>query len=90
LDAAQAEALLHAHPDANVLPDVAADFLRRILDNLDAIRPHLDQIAKQHGEEILEAHRRVRTAARVKGVSYRVEPQLPPDVLGIYIYLPKA
>ena len=22
-------------------------------------------------------------------VPYRVEPQLPPDVLGIYVYLPK-
>jgi len=30
----------------------------------------------------------VRTAARMQGVSCRVEPQLPPDVLGIFVYLP--
>jgi hypothetical protein len=39
-------------------------------------------------DELLDAHRRVRTAAATKGVRYRVEPQLPPDVLGIYVYLP--
>ena len=27
-------------------------------------------------------------ASRQQGVSYRVEQQLPPDVLSIYIYLP--
>jgi hypothetical protein len=46
-------------------------------------------MAKARGEELLEAHRRVRQAAKMKDVSYRVEPQLPPDVLGIYVYLPK-
>ncbi len=32
--------------------------------------------------------RRVRAAAQQRGVRYGVEPQLPLDVLGIYIYLP--
>ncbi|NVM23238.1 MAG: hypothetical protein HWN68_15820 [Desulfobacterales bacterium] len=39
-------------------------------------------------EELLQAHRRVRTAARLRGLRYKVEPHLPPDVLGIYVYLP--
>jgi hypothetical protein len=30
----------------------------------------------------------VRTAASIKGLRCRVEPHLPPDVLGIYVYLP--
>jgi hypothetical protein len=88
LDAAQAEALLHAHPDDNVTPDVAADFLRRILEHFDTIRPHLDRVATQRGEELLDAHRRVRQASRIKNVRYSVEPHLPPDVLGVYVYLP--
>jgi len=88
LDTTQAEVLLQAQPEANVLPDQATHFLRVVIDGFEAVRPHLDHVAKQHGEELLDAHRRVRTAARVKGVSYRVEPQLPPDVLGMYIYLP--
>jgi len=29
-----------------------------------------------------------RTAVRLRGLRYKVEPHLPPDVLGIYVYLP--
>ncbi|MBW1933629.1 MAG: hypothetical protein JRI96_18750 [Deltaproteobacteria bacterium] len=43
---------------------------------------------RHYAEAVLQAHRRVRTAARRKGIRYRVEPHLPPDVLGIYVYLP--
>ena len=43
---------------------------------------------QDRAEELLQAHRRVRTAARIKGLRYRVEPDLPPDILGIYVYLP--
>jgi len=39
---------------------------------------------------LLDAHRRVRIAARETNVSHRVEPQLPCDVLGVYVYLPKG
>jgi len=53
-----------------------------------AERQARDDAARVRGEELLDAHRRVRAAARQTGVSHRVEPQLPPDVLGIYIYLP--
>jgi hypothetical protein len=48
----------------------------------------LDALAARRGEELLAAHRRVRTAARLRGIQQRVEPQIPPDVLGIYIFLP--
>jgi hypothetical protein len=37
---------------------------------------------------LLDAHQRVRLATRTRNVRYRVEPQLPPDILGIYIFLP--
>jgi superfamily II DNA or RNA helicase len=90
LSPAQAEALMDAAPEANVAPDQATHFLQRVLDGFDALRPHLERSARDRGEELLDAHRRVRTASRAKGVSHRVEPQLPPDVLGIYTYLPKA
>jgi superfamily II DNA or RNA helicase len=86
----KAEALLQAKPEANVAPDQAAHFLRSVLDGFDILRPHLEECARERGAELLEAHRRVRTASRTKGVSHRVEPQLPPDILGVYIYLPKV
>jgi hypothetical protein len=82
--------LLMAQPDANVHAEQARDFLQKVLDGFEALRPYLNKVAVQRGEALLEQHRRVRTAVRWQGVSQRVEPQLPPDVLGIYIYLPKA
>ena len=47
-----------------------------------------EQIAHQRGEELLQAHQRARRAAKIRNVRYRVEAQLPPDVFGIYVYLP--
>ena len=52
------------------------------------VRPHLEQAAIQRGEELLDAHQRVRRASKVRNIRYRMEPQLPPDMLGIYVYLP--
>lgn len=83
-----AERLLGATPDANIAPDQARHFLRQVIDGLDALSPKLDEVAEQRGRELLDAHRRVRAAAVAKGVRHRVEPQLPPDVLGVYVYLP--
>lgn len=90
LDSEQAEQLLLAQPDANVQPDQATHFVEQILGAFDHIHPHLNEVAQQHGQELLDAHSRVRAAMREKGISHRVEPQLPPDVLGIYLYLPSA
>jgi hypothetical protein len=85
-----AEELLKTIPSGNITPDRIQHFLRLVLDDFSPLRPRLEEMAKARGEELLEAHRRVRQAARMRDVSYRVEPQLPPDVLGVYVYLPKA
>jgi superfamily II DNA or RNA helicase len=90
LDSTVAEVLLQAEPEANVKASMASEFVSRVTNDFDWLRPHLEDVAWHRGRELLEAHRRVRTASRRTGVSYRVEPKLPPDVLGIYIYLPKS
>ena len=46
-----------------------------------------DLLAKR-SDALLDAHRRVRQATRTTGVSQHIEPQLPVDVLGVYVYLP--
>lgn len=84
----EAEALLQAQPDANLAPQQATQFVRRALDGMAALEAPLNEIAKRQGTELLEAHRRVRTAARLRGVRYSVQPQLPSDVLGIYVLVP--
>lgn len=82
------EKLLQAVPDANIAPEQATQFLQKVVDGFGAIAPELDRVAKERGEALLEAHRRVRTQSGRKGLTYRVEPKLPPDVLGMYVYLP--
>lgn len=86
--ATDAEALLEAIPDDNVPDDVARNFVQKAIDDFDRVRPRLDQLARERGKELLAAHQRVRHAARRTGVKYDIEPQLPPDVLGLYVYLP--
>ena len=90
LEESEAEGLLSALPDGNIAPEQASDFVQRVLEGIESLRAHLDEAAKLRGEELLESHQRVRQASRIRNVRYRVEPQLPPDVLGIYIFLPAS
>ena len=82
------EELLAARPDANVAPEQAGAFVRAVTDGWAHLAPHLDEAARERGDRLLEAHRRVRDAARRKGVRFQVRPHLPPDALGIYVLLP--
>jgi hypothetical protein len=88
LDESAAEALLHAEPNANILHEQAATFVQRVVEGFASLQSHLDEVAHRRADALHEAHRRVRTAARMRGVSYQVKPQLPPDILGIFVYLP--
>jgi len=83
-----AESLLTAEPDENVNDDVARTFVRKVLDNLGPIQGRLDVLAYEHGKELLAAHRRVRQAIQRRGMKETIEPQLPADILGLYVYLP--
>ena len=85
---AEAEKLIGLKPDANVPPDIAVHQLVSVTDHLLGMIPKLDEFARTRGQQLLEAHRRVRSAAGAKG-SYRIDHS-PPDVLGIYIFLPVA
>lgn len=86
----EAETLLGAEPSANTPPEIAVDHLRRAIDGCATLRERLNEKVLQRGEELLDAHRRVRTAARITGVRYKVEPQLPGDLLGVYVFLPQG
>ena len=90
LPAEAVSALLAAEPSANIAPEQAAFFLKKVTGGVTALAPKLDALAAERGEALLEAHRRVRTAARMRGVSYEVRAHLPPDLLGIYVLLPEG
>lgn len=88
LDPAAAESLLAAQPAANIEPEQAKLFVSRVLEGFDLLAPALEKEAFRRAGLLLDAHRRLRAAARLRKVTYHVEPKLPPDVLGIYVYLP--
>lgn len=88
LNEVDAEALLRATPSANIPEKQKADAVQRVIDAyIDHLEPYIIEVAERHGEDLLEAHRRVRDAGRSRG-QYTIEPQLPPDVMGIYVFLP--
>jgi superfamily II DNA or RNA helicase len=82
----QAEQLLSAKPGPNVPRELAIQQLESVVRDLTDVSPALEPLVEAHGKELLEAHRRVRTAAGARG-TYRIESN-PPDVVGIYIFLP--
>lgn len=85
----EANALLSVAPDQNIDREQAADFIRRVITDFEGLRPALEEAVQRHADELLDAHQRVRHAIRTTGRT-RVEPVLPPDVLGVYVYLPAA
>ncbi len=83
-------ALLEAQPDANITPDMIRHQVRRTTDNFTPVQKKIDNTAQEMAEELAEAHKRVRSASNLRGVTYKVRPLLPVDVLGIYVFLPLA
>jgi len=90
----EVDELLTAQPSANTPPDVAQGLLSALVSSVSAVHEHLSAQAEQLARQLEEDHISVRVAARgaragalsVRGLEVR--PQLPPDVLGAYIYRP--
>lgn len=87
LSSEEAEMLLDAVPVANVPGDLAANMIENITRDFAHLAPALDEAAQARAAELLEAHKRARDAAK-SGGSVRVEAQLPPDVLGLWVFVP--
>ncbi len=89
LDGEQARALALAQPSGNVPPDQAADFIEAAVAGLPEVLPHLAEAADELAGRLRDDHIRVREAAgqRVRR-QIAVRAQQPPDVLGVYVYLP--
>jgi len=89
LSDAEAKALLNAMPSDNVLPQQAQAQIERVIDNFQALSPVLNSFAQKRSTELLASHLRVRDAVLLKrSQKPDIKPELPPDVLGIYVYLP--
>lgn len=85
----EAEALLSVEPETNIGADRVRESVGRVVESFDDLRPALETDAKRRAAVLLETHTRVRGDAKLTGVAIDVEPQLPVDVLGIYVFLPR-
>jgi len=92
LSSEEAEGLLAAGPSGNVSGAAARDFVAEVLAAEAAWRPRLDAEAVERAEAVAAAHTRVRQSDRRRGAAagsrVRATPQLPVDVVGIYVFLP--
>lgn len=88
LGPAEAERLLSLEPAANVTPDQARYHLQRIIDGLSALKDALAAFAHERAKAIYRSHERVAAGAKIRSLNLSIEPCLPPDVLGVYVYLP--
>ncbi|MGI6375435.1 MAG: helicase-related protein [Anaerolineae bacterium] len=79
--------LLDAAPIGNLPDGLKRDWLTRELARVETLHDRLRALTDQRGDELLAAHRRVRQAARQQGIGYRLTAH-PPDVLGVYVFLP--
>ncbi len=80
--------LLNLTPSANLSADQGRSFVENVLTDAAPIWSYLEQEAWTRSKVLQNSHEQVRTEAKITSMQYRVEPQLPPDILGLYIYLP--
>jgi superfamily II DNA or RNA helicase len=82
------DSLLRLRPEGNVVYEQATQQMKRILDDLSVLGEDINKRVFEKGELLKEAHSRVRSASNLRGIKYTVEPVLPADVLGAYLFLP--
>ena len=90
-DPGRVESLLDARPSGSLTPEAARRQVRTVLD----ARPHwaarINAAAAERAEATADAHQRVRETGRSRFGSagrLRVTPQLPPDIVGLYVFVP--
>lgn len=89
LSSDQVHKLLEVTPSSNAGDEAATREIETALSFIDGQQAHLESLAKERAEALLEDHRRVRQAARDVG-NYTVRPCLPVDIIGVYVLLPDS
>ncbi len=80
--------LYELEPEDNVPLDIASQKMQSVVQYLGILQDQIAEKAKAHGKDLLDAHTRVRIASKTVNVKCRIEPCLPPDILGIYHFMP--
>jgi len=85
----QALGLLRLPPAGDLPPHVRDRMLAQALGELEGHQGELEAFATRRAEALLADHERVRESARAAG-RHEVRPLLPPDVIALYVLLPKV
>lgn len=80
--------LASARPDANVPPAEKRELVRTALDAWPAAESALRAVIEDRAAALLGHHKRVRRSAQMKVRGLSVEPQPPPDLIGLLILQP--
>ncbi len=86
----EALSLLSLEPARNMDDGQKTHLVRQALGELPALEPEFERIAREQADRLLADHRRIRDASRARGLRYQVEPALPVDKIGIYVFVPQA
>jgi len=87
LDPKEARKLLdELQATANVTPQERQEVLEETLEWWEDLQPRLEVFIKERSWELEESHRRVRKLT--KEGAMKIEPSLPPDLLGVLVALP--
>ena len=84
------DGLVEAAPAGNVESDHAASLIDELAQAAPGWADHLAGVADDLGDQLLLAHRRVRSGAGAPRRGLSVTAQKPVDLLGAYVYLPVA
>lgn len=84
----EAERLMAARPERNLIPTAIDQQLGLLLPALPELQQALGPVAQERADAQLAAHERVREASRARG-RVSIQPVLPVDILGAYILLPR-
>lgn len=87
LPKADALQLMQASVSKNMPPERRNRELETAIRGLEKLKGDFEALAESRSSELLADHRRIREAADARG-EYQVRPQLPVDVMGVYVLVP--
>ncbi|MDO6423061.1 helicase-related protein [Saccharophagus degradans] len=87
LTKAELVSMMQIPPSKNMAPEARVRELNTAIENIKPLTKTFESLANERAQQVLTDHRRTREAADARG-SYAVEPQLPVDVMGVYVLVP--
>jgi superfamily II DNA or RNA helicase len=88
IEEAQCMELLDLQADGDLAEVEKKDFFKDAMDEIVEVEDLRHQLARKQAEKLIEAHDRFRQAVRSRKEFQVVEPILPMDIMGVYVFVP--